>query len=620
MDSRVLSAQMAHADHCGTERQGFIFPVIISGQYAVGSVQSDLFGLRLKNFLKLPTAHCTLIIAERIYLHPSTLAKRATVPLFFVIAAFYFFGLGHLPLVGPDEPRYAQVAREMFLRGDLITPTLGGHTWFEKPALLYWMMIASFKLFGVSEWSARLPAAISGVLTVAAVFFVGRSLEAVKDEQKKFQGYASWSAVATATTIGLVVFSHAVSFDIVLTMTITWALAFYIVYDLHAYSEVNETPRAWLLAGFYIFLGLSLLAKGLVGIVIPVGVIGLYRILRRELPGRKIFISLFWGLPLSLTVAAIWYAPVIWRHGWLFIDQFFIQHHFARYISDKYHHSQPIYFYLLIVPMLALPWTAFLLNGLLQFKSWLWHADAGDRADQSSRRLMTFALAWFIFPLVFFSFSGSKLPGYILPILPAAALMVSAQFVGLRPDFRKWPLRITAAFFLTFAVGTLVYFSRTRLSLTTAALLAVPLFVAGCLPFFFTQKPAGSVAFMAAMTVVAMIVVMYLVAPAFADQESSRRLLQLAAARGYSQTPIFGMQRSDRTPEFYAAGRVVYGADGEPIFYAGPNQVVEECRKRNQTLLTLVPVRDVNQYREMSSAAELIGSNGRYAIVAVCTR
>jgi 4-amino-4-deoxy-L-arabinose transferase-like glycosyltransferase len=69
-------------------------------------------------------------------LHPSTLAKRGTVLLFLAIVAFYSYGLGHLPLVGPDEPRYAQVAREMFLRRDLITPTLGGHTWFEKPALL----------------------------------------------------------------------------------------------------------------------------------------------------------------------------------------------------------------------------------------------------------------------------------------------------------------------------------------------------------------------------------------------------------------------------------------------------------------------------------------------------
>jgi 4-amino-4-deoxy-L-arabinose transferase-like glycosyltransferase len=556
-------------------------------------------------------------------LHPSTLAKRGTVLLFFAIAAFYFYGLGHLPLVGPDEPRYAQVAREMFLRGDLITPTLGGRTWFEKPALLYWMIIASFKLFGVTEWSARLPSAISGLLTVAAVFVVGCQLEAVIDEENKLQGYAFWSAIAAATTIGIVVFSQAVSFDIILTMTTTWALAFYFLYNLHEFSDVTGKPRGWLLAGFYIFIGLSLLAKGLVGIVMPVGVVGLYHIFQRSLPGRKIFISLLWGFPLALIVAGIWYAPVIWRHGWLFVDQFFIQHHFARYISNKYHHSQPVYFYLLVLPLLALPWTAFLVNGLMQFKPWLWHAGAeiGDRADQSSSRLMTFAVAWFVFPLVFFSFSGSKLPGYILPVLPAAALIVGRQLIRLRSDTGGWPLRTTAALFLLFALGTLVYCWRTgNLSLATALLLAVPLFAAGCFPFFFTRKPVAAVAFMTAMTVVALIVVMNRVAPAFADQQSSRRLLQLADARGYSQSAIYGMQRSDRTPEFYATGRVVYGADGEPIFYEGPNQVIEECRKRKEARLTFVPIGEVNRFNEMSSQAEVIGSNGRYAIVAVCTR
>ena len=91
---------------------------------------------------------------------PSTLAKRVWLLLFLAVIATYFYGLGHFPLIGPDEPRYAQVAREMYLRGDLITPTLGGHTWFEKPALLYWMMMGAYGLLGVSETAARLGPAI----------------------------------------------------------------------------------------------------------------------------------------------------------------------------------------------------------------------------------------------------------------------------------------------------------------------------------------------------------------------------------------------------------------------------------------------------------------------------
>ena len=110
-------------------------------------------------------------------MQPSALAKRLYILLFIVVIVFYFYGLGSLPLLGPDEPRYAQVAREMFLRGDPITPTLGGHTWFEKPALLYWMITASFGIFGVSEWSARLGPAVCGLLTIAAVWYVARAVE-----------------------------------------------------------------------------------------------------------------------------------------------------------------------------------------------------------------------------------------------------------------------------------------------------------------------------------------------------------------------------------------------------------------------------------------------------------
>ena len=275
-------------------------------------------------------------------MHRSTLAKRVHFFLLLAFIIFYFYGLGHLPLLGPDEPRYAQVAREMFLRGDYVTPTLGGHTWFEKPALLYWMEIAAFKIFGVSEWSARLGPAICGLLTIAAIWMLARKVELTTTNQD-WPGYASWTALIAASCLGLIGFSRGASFDIVITMTTAWALT------LFCYAELTEDRREqnWLLFGFYCLVGLSLIAKGLVGIVIPFGVVGLYYLLRREWPKRNVLLSLFWGLPLSILVASIWYGPVIYKHRWLFIDEFFIQHHFARYLSNKYHHPQPFYFYLI---------------------------------------------------------------------------------------------------------------------------------------------------------------------------------------------------------------------------------------------------------------------------------
>src|SRR6476646_6464954 len=425
--------------------------------------------------------------------------------------------------------------------------------------------------------------------------------------------------------MGIIVFSQAASFDIVLTMTITWALAFYFLNDLGEHSGESEGPRNWLLTGFYIFIGLSLLAKGLIGIVMPVGILSLHHLFQRRLTGRKTLTSMVWGLPLALIVAGTWYGPVIWRHGWLFIDQFFIQHHFARYLSNKYHHAQPVYYYLIVVPLLTLPWTAFLIAGLRHFKSWLGLSKTASeqRSERSLNLLMGFALAWFFFPLVFFSFSGSKLPGYILPILPAAALIIGRQLWWRLPaGSGGWALKTSGALYLLFAIGALGY-SRTtgNLPFTLALVLALPLLVAGFSVFLFRRKPSKSIAIMAAITVFALVVVMHFVAPAFAERESSRRLLQLAAERGYSQTAIYGMQRSDRTPEFYAAGRIVYGSDGEPVMYEGPNQVIEESRKRNEVLLAFVAVGEVNQLSVVSSVqTEVIGDNGRFAIVAVRPR
>jgi len=562
-------------------------------------------------------------------LHPSTLAKRGTILLFLVIVAFYFFGLGRLPLLGPDEPRYAQVAREMFMRHDLVTPTLGGHLWFEKPALLYWMMIASFKIFGVSEWAARLPAAISGLLTVAAVFVMGRHTG--RDDEVRSLGF--WSAVAAATMIGVAAFARAASFDILLTMTTAWTLAFYVLADVGQrpgdYSDPSPGLRNWFLAGFYSLIGISLLAKGLIGIVLPAGVLAFYYLGQRRLPGRKLITSLAWGVPLALLVAATWYAPVIRRHGWLFIDQFFIQHHFARYISNKYHHSQPLYYYLLVLPLLLIPWTAFFVAGLLQSKSWLvgFRASRVTQVEANVRQLMLLALAWLLFPLLFFSFSNSKLPGYILPIVPAAALIVGERLKRLSktkgPEASTWPIAATAILSLLFAAGVIGYAFRTgALSVAAAAAIAAPLLLASAWAFAFRRR-AVVLALLAfpISTVAVLVVALYCVAPAFADFDSSKRLLQLADARGYSQTPIYGMQRSDRTPEFYASGRIAYGGDGEPVMYESPGQVIDESRRRGDVLLAFVPVRELSQLTRMTSAqTEVIGNNDRYVIVAVRAR
>jgi 4-amino-4-deoxy-L-arabinose transferase-like glycosyltransferase len=558
-------------------------------------------------------------------LHFSTLAKRSTLLLFFVLIVLYVYGLGHFPLVGPDEPRYAQVAREMFLRGDLITPTLGGRPWFEKPVLLYWMMMASFKVFGVSEWSARLPSAISGLLTVAAVYCGGNLISSRRDARTIQLG--RWSAPVAATMVGILAFSRGASFDIVLTMTTTWAFAFFVAYALEEeenQKEENSRHARIVLAAFYVFVGLSLLAKGLIGIVIPAGVIILFYLFQLRLPGKKTLTSLMWGAPLALAVAATWYVPVIMRNGWPFVDQFFIQHHFARYISNKYHHWQPIYYYLIVVPCLTLPWTALLAERLWRIRWCL--SDGRDRrgsdyTEQNLKRLRVFALAWLLFPLLFFSFSSSKLPGYILPAIPAAAFLIGEMLWRLTFEhgFGRKLLLPTGVLYLLAGAGVVAYALNDSTIPIICAVLIAALFLATALLIFFARHNSRVPELaMIVSTFAVLIVSLHWLAPGFADRESSKRLLQLADARGYSHAMIYGMQRSDRTPEFYAAGRVSYGSDGEPIMYEAPWDVIQESRRRGEAVLAFVPLEELERLEKTTEAkTEVIGDNGRYAIVAV---
>ena len=470
-------------------------------------------------------------------MHPSTLAKRVYLLLFALIIAFYCYGLGKLPLLGPDEPRYAQVAREMLLSGDFITPTLGHHTWFEKPALLYWMIAAAFKVFGVTEWAARFGPALCGLLTIAALWCVGRELD-----REEPRGFAFWTVVVTASCLGLIVFSRAVSFDVVITMTTTWSLALFLLHELR--------NKRSLLVGFYIFVGLSLLAKGLVGIVVPFGVVSVYYVLRRAWPSRSVWLSLFWGVPLALAVSAIWYGPVIARHGWTFVDEFFIQHHFARYMSNKYHHPQPIWFYPVIVLMLALPWTPYLIVAIAKVRRWDW------RGGDSLSIVRVFAVAWLLLPIVFFSFSGSKLPGYVLPVLPGVVLLVSDRLT--RMFNPRWPVMIAGA------------------------------------------------------TAILVVIVLNFGAMRYAGRESVRDLLLLADAKGYANAPVLAQRSDDRSAEFYASGRVVYGPDGEPLTF---DQItVDAARARGSKFVVLIPLEYLDNVRGVKTI-EILGDNGKTAVL-----
>src|SRR5262249_17347105 len=264
-----------------------------------------------------------------------------------------------------------------------------------------------------------------------------------------------------------IAFSRAVTFDILVTLTTTWATAFFFA----AESEARQRTRTLFLIGFYVFIGLSLLAKGLVGLL-PVGIAGLFVILRRKVTPKDVFLSLFWGLPLALAVAAIWFGPVTARNGKIFLQEFIVQHHFARFLSNKYHHPQPFLFYFVVLVPMTLPWTPFFLSSVAGVRTWQW------KSDISLQRMRVLAFVWTMLPVISFSFSASKLPGYILPVLPGVALLVGerlTRFVS-NGTTGKAAMRAVGLLAVLFAAGGLFYARQSRaLSMTCALAIVLPL-------------------------------------------------------------------------------------------------------------------------------------------------
>ncbi|HWS86946.1 MAG TPA: glycosyltransferase family 39 protein [Pyrinomonadaceae bacterium] len=546
------------------------------------------------------------------------LAKRAWVVLFGAVCGAYLYGLGAVPLLGPDEPRYAQVAREMFARGDWVTPTLGGQTWFEKPALLYWLMEVAYGLFGVTEFAARVGSALSGVLTVLLAGWAARRAEFESGEG--LRGLGVTCAAVAASTLGLLVFARASSFDTLLTATVTGALACFYCSEV----ERGAGRRTWLV-GLYIFVGASLLAKGLVGVVIPGAVVVIYSVFRRRWPGL-LRLGVPWGALLALLVAAAWYGPVIARHGQAFVDEFFVQHHFARYVSNKYHHPQPFWFYLPVTLGLALPWTAFLVSGIAGA------AGVNARAEDAASKLRVLALAWLLVPVLFFSASGSKLPGYVLPALPGAALLAGdglhryLRGVGGTLAMRLTGLLALLAFaagvaFLVFHVGEFGEALRGLPPFYVAALLLPSGLTALVTLLTPRRRELCAIAVVGATLLTVVLVVAGGVLERATREETMGDTLAEAAARGFGGLPVVNLHTVERTSEFYAAGRLAYGADGEPLKLEGANQVAEFARGRGGGALVIVPHDNEHQlFEDPGLESKRVAFNGRHALVYVKSR
>jgi len=327
---------------------------------------------------------------------------------FLLLAGFctflFFYGIAQFGLTGADEPRYAQVSREMLQRADWITPTLGGRAWLEKPPLYYWQAMLVYSALGVSDAAARIPSGIDATLMVIAVYLFFR---------KFGRGVEVDAALITASCVGIIGYARAASMDMALTAAFAIGML--------AWWAWRESGKQIYLAGFYLFMALGMLAKGPVAPFLAGAVIVLYSSAVREI---RLVCRTLWvpGILWFLAVASPWYIAVQVRNP-QFFREFILEHNLARFSTNLYHHPEPFWYYLPVILLALVPWIIFIIAAFAESARTWWAERSADLDPELQLRI--FLCCWLIVPVLFFSVSQSKLPGYILPAVPAGTVLLA---------------------------------------------------------------------------------------------------------------------------------------------------------------------------------------------------
>lgn len=322
----------------------------------------------------------------------------------------FFYRLDSLPLFDADEPAYAEAAREMLNSGDWITPHFNFQPRFDKPILFYWLIALAYKGFGIGEYAARFWSATFATGLTLSIYLFGRQLLGRRA--------ACIAALAFATNIGTVVLGRAAVTDMTLAFCMTWTLFCF----FGAYLATDKTRESLLFVG-YLAMALAVLTKGPIGLLLPGLVVGLFLIIRRRARATLSRLRLLTGLLLFTVIALPWYVLVLRENGWAFAQGFFVQHHLNRYLGVVSSHvGGPLYF-LPVVVLGFFPWIGTLPNAFGR----LWTIRSRLRAELTERQeLLLFLWVWCGVVVLFFSFSGTKLPSYIFPAFPAFALLTGA--------------------------------------------------------------------------------------------------------------------------------------------------------------------------------------------------
>jgi 4-amino-4-deoxy-L-arabinose transferase-like glycosyltransferase len=366
----------------------------------------------------------------------------------FLVSAVFFLAYGLTPLlggdglglVGADEPRYAQIAHEMLVRFDsahtlgerlsaCVTPYLYGHPWLEKPALYYWRAMFTFQDFGVHDWSARLPST-SFAFVMAALIYL---------HMRRFRpGGHLDAAIITVACAGIIGFARGASTDMQMAAPLAIGL-------LGWYAWYETGSKFWLF-DIYFFTGVATLAKGPVAPFLAAVIIAAFAFLRRE---WSILRRSFWwpGVVLYFAMVLPWFIAVQLQNP-TFFREFFLEHNLERFATDRYQHVHAFWYYPVVVVLAMMPWTVIavraLVDGILtSVAEWrLRRLNPRRRVpNRPGDAFPEFLVLWALIPIVFFSFSQSKLPGYILPSIPPLAILTGDYlFRRRKPGLNRWVL------------------------------------------------------------------------------------------------------------------------------------------------------------------------------------
>ncbi len=343
--------------------------------------------------------------------------------IFLVWAAIYLISIFQPPLMDDADTVHAEAAREMAASGDWVTLHIdGGIRYLEKAPLMYWMVAASFKVFGVHDWSARLPIALGVLALLLVTYRLGRR---VFNSGNQGEEAGLYSALVLATGFGPFIYTRFLIPDMMVGLWL--ALGFDFFLTTLAQSERREKPSLWICWGLAATMALNILAKGLIGLVFPIGTIILYLLLTKNL--RHLFkLRLFSSFLVFLIIAAPWHMLAGFRNppqgnakGFFWF--YFINEHFLRYLNKRFpadYDTVPLWLFWGLTLVWLMPWTAFIVQAARQVPVKLAEFRAGLNAQQ--RGTLLFAL-WALLILVFFSFS-SRQEYYVLPGLPGLALLL----------------------------------------------------------------------------------------------------------------------------------------------------------------------------------------------------